>query len=624
MTVVRPRRARCTRALRAVLCAAAALLAACGTSHPAPPGPPVVTMGHLTNSSDFTSYIVTVDAIELIRSDGTVVTPLATPQVVDLAKLNSVTELVEAPAVPEGTYTSAVIAIDWTMGTGTPQPVWLNVGGHSVEAVPINASGTGMTSASIKVTFDPSHPLVVTVNQSVRLQVEVDLIASNEVVTGITGSEIQVQPYAVITPAPVDDTLLRLRGVYVTTQDLTSGFYLNSRPFYDLLSALGAVIVNTNAQTYFNIGGTVYTGAAGLAAVAQQQQSLPVVVYGTLDNLSGVTPTFNATQVYFGAAQESQLAYYLTGTVSARSGNTITLRGTTFITPLGVTAYVDSVPVLLGSGTAVYEDGVAAPGLTIADVSVGQQLTVSGQPTLNSSNTLENVNATAGLLRLRPTTLWGIQNADGTLDLLSLGRFHPDVFNFAGTGASGHDATAAAYAVDTSAVAPGGPATSTGELLQVEGTVAPFGAAPPDFIARALTPGPSSLQTLVVDWMNGGSTSPFTSISAAGLVVNLADANLGLTHEIRTGPATLDLKTLPASPLITTTGATQNNLQLAIGNTTLASGISVFNNAAAFATAVDADFKAGTNKIWRLVAYGQYDSASNTFVAGRIHVALHE
>ncbi len=624
MTFVRPRRARCWRALRVPLCAAATLLAACGTSHPFPPGTPVVTMGNLTNSSDFTSYIITIDAIELIRNDGTVVTPLTTPEVADLAKLNTVTELVEAPAVPEGTYTSAVIALDWTMGTGTPQPVWLNVNGHSVQAGAINASGTGMTSASVKVTFDPGHPLVVNLNQSVRLQVEVDLLASNQVVSGTTSHEVQVQPYAVITPAAVDDTLLRLRGLYVTTQDLASGFYLNSRPFYDLLSALGAVIVNTNAQTYFNISGTVYTGAAGLAALAQQQQNLPVVVYGTLDDLSGVTPTFNATQVYFGAAQESQLAYYLTGTVSARSGDTITLRGTDFITPLGLNAYVDSIPVVLGSGTAVYEDGVATPGLTIADVSVGQQITVSGQPALNSSGILESVDATAGLLRLRPTALWGTQNADGTLDLLSLGRFAPDVFNFAGTGPSGHDATAAAYAVDTSAVPPGGPATTTGELLQMQGTVAPFGAAPPDFAARALTPGPSSLQTLVIDWINGGSTSPFTTISAAGLVVNLADANLGLTHEIRTGPAALDLKTLPASPLITTTGAPQNNLQLAIGNTTLVSGVSVFNSAAAFASVVDADFKAGTNKIFRLVACGQYDSASNTFVAGRIHVALHE
>ena len=46
--------------------------------------------------------------------------------------------------------------------------------------------------------------------------------------------------------------------------------------------------------------------------------------------------------------------------------------------------------------------------------------------------------------------------------------------------------------------------------------------------------------------------------------------------------------------------------------------------AAPFAKQVADDFAAGTNKISRLVAYGQYDSASNTFVASRISVALHE
>ncbi len=618
MTVVRPRRARFEWALRVMACGAVALLVACGSSHFAPPGTPVVTMGNLTNSGDFMSYVINIDAIELTASDGSVVTPLVTPQTVDLARLNTITELVEAPAVPEGTYTSALITLDYS----STQLVWLNLNGQTLSASPTNASGTGMTTASVAVTFDPSHPLVVTQNQSVRLQIEVDLLASNQLTTATPPALVQVQPFAVITPAPVDATVMRLRGLFVTTQDLTSGFYMNTRPFYDLVSALGAVIVNTNAQTYFNINGAVYTGSAGLAVLAQQQQNLPLAVYGTLDNLSGITPTFNATQVYFGTSQESQLAYYLTGTVTARSGSGITLRAADFVTPLGVTSYIDSVPVTLGPGTAVYEDGIATPGLTSADVSVGQQITVTGQPTFNSAQTLTGIDATSGFVRLRPTTLWGTQNADATLDLLSLGRFAPSALNFAGTGASGHDATPAAYVVDASAV-PTGPATTTGELLQVQGTVAPYGAAPPDFTGHALTPGPSSLQTLVVDWVNGGSTAPFTSVSSSGLVVNLADADLGTTHEIRTGPAALDLKSLPASPLITTSGAGGSNLQLAVGSTTLTKGISVFNSAAAFASGVSSAFN-GTNKSFRLVAYGQYDSANNTFVAARIYVALHE
>jgi hypothetical protein len=593
-----------------------ALLCACSSSHPVPPGTPVITMSDLTNSSEFTSYIVNIDAIQLSRSDGTIVAPLATPQTVDLARLNTIAELVAAPAVPEGTYTAAQITLDYT----STQLVWLNVNGQTLSASPANVSGTGMTTVGVTVTFDPSHPLVITHNQSVRLHVDVDLTASHEVTTATPPAVVQVQPFVVITPAPVDASVMRLRGLFVTTQDVASGFYMNARPFYSLTSAFGAVVVNTNAQTYFNINGATYTGAAGLAVLATQQQNLPLAVYGTLDNLSGVTPTFNATEVYFGVSQESQLAYYLTGTITARSGTTLTLRAADFVTPLGVTSYIDSLPVTLGGSTAVFEDGIATPGLTSADVSVGQQITVAGQPTGTTSVT--GLDATLGLVRLHPTMLWGMQNADATLDVLSLDSFAAAALNFAGTGTAGHDATPTAYVVDTSAV-PAGPATTTGAMLQVQGKVAPFGAAPPDFIARTVTPGPNSLQTLVIDWANGGSTNPFTSVSSSGLLVNLADADLGTTHEIRTGPAALDLKTLPASPLITTTGADQSNLRLAIGSTTLTTGISVFNSAAAFASAVSSTFK-GTNKIFRLVAYGQYDTASNTFVAARINVALHE
>ena len=621
MTVACPRRTRCARPLRALLCAAAALLVACNTSHPPPPGTPVVTMGNLTNSSDFMSYIINIDSIALKRSDGTVVTPLVTPVTVDLAQLNTLSELVEAPAVPEGTYTSAAITLDYT----STQLVWFNINGETLSATPSTAAGLGFTAVSVIVTFDPKNPLVIKQNQSVRLQVEVDLLASNELNTAT--AIVQVQPFVVIRPAPVDATPMRLRGLFVTTQDVPSGFYMNARPFYSQYSALGAVIVNTNAQTYFNINGVVYTGSAGLAALSQQAQTLPLAVYGTLASVSGVTPSFNATQVYFGASQESQVAYYLTGTVTARSGNTLTLRASTVVPPPGVAAlsltYLDSIPVTLGNATLVFEDGSATPGLTIADISVGQQLTLAGQPVV-SAGALASIDASSGFVRLQSTTLWGTQNADGTLDLFSLGRFAPTAISFAGTGTSGHDATATAYAVDTRAVPPG-PVITTGELLQVQGNVTPFGAAPPDFMASALTPGPSSLQTLVVDWVNGGSTAPFSSISSSGLVVNLADANLGATHEIRTGPASLDLKSLPQSPLITTTGADQSNLQLAVGSTTLTTGISVFNNAAAFASGVSSAFN-GTHKSFRLVAYGQCNNPTtcDTFVASRIHVALHE
>ena len=56
---------------------------------------------------------------------------------------------------------------------------------------------------------------------------------------------------------------------------------------------------------------------------------------------------------------------------------------------------------------------------------------------------------------------------------------------------------------------------------------------------------------------------------------------------------------------------------------TLSTGISVFNSVSGFANAVSSTFN-GTNKVYRLVAVGQFNGAANTFVASRISVALHE
>src|SRR5207302_480816 len=82
---------------------------------------------------------------------------------------------------------------------------------------------------------------------------------------------------------------------------------------------------------------------------------------------------------------------------------------------------------------------------------------------------------------------------------------------------------------------------------------------PPDFNATAIALGSATEQRLVVEWVNGGATAPFTSANTSGLVVDLSNANLGSVHHIVTVPGTLDLtrpgtydlKLLPTSPPFT-------------------------------------------------------------------------
>jgi hypothetical protein len=592
----------------------AALLGSCGGSSISPPGTPVVTLSD--TGGDFVSYRITIDSITLTDTNGSVVTPLLTGEPVDLVSLTDLSELLEVPAVPSATYKSAAITLDYS----TAQ-VLLNVNGQAVAASVVGAGGAALGAAIVTVTFDPNNPLVIANGKSNRMAIDIDLAASNSINTTPKTPVVTVRPFLVVTPAPVDSTPIRARGLFVTAPAGSSTFVMNVRPLIDLVSAFGAVTVHTDAQTYFNINGVAYTGAAGLAVVTTQLENTIIAAFGTLGDLSGITPGFNATSVYVGTSLESPLADNITGVVSKRVGDVLTVHGASYVSRLGVSESLDNIAVTIGSNTIVSEDGVNASGLTAQSVSIGQRISVSGQAGVDSANNII-LDATFGQVRLAPTRLWGTlvsaSPGNAMLDVLSLGNFVPAALNFAGTGTAGHDASPSAYAVSTGTINETTTAALT--LLQVDGLVTAFGAAPPDFTASAITAGSATEQRLVVEWVNGGSAHPFNSQTAAGLEVNLSNADLGTIHEIRTGPASLPL---PAGLVITTVGADQSQLRLAIGNTTLTSGVSVFNSIGGFIAAINSTFT-GTAKIYRLVAVGQYNSASNKFVASRISVALQE
>src|SRR5579862_5518342 len=300
MMPICPCRARISRALPALLCASAVLLAAChGTNNP-PPGTPIMTMGQASDRTEYAAYIINIDSVSFNQANGTVVTPLATAESVDLTRLHSFTELVEAPAVPAGTYTSVTILLDYSAPF-----ISINRAGDAWSATPVGPADATLTSAAVTVTLDPNNPLIVNTNESVRLNIDISLDASNTITdTGDPSKNVPatvlVQPFIVASVAGADSTVMRARGVFVTTQSLTNAFYMNLRPFYDLFSQLGALIVNVDPTTYWQINGNTYVGLQGLAQLPNQQANVPLVAYGTLGDLGSITPTFNASSIYVG------------------------------------------------------------------------------------------------------------------------------------------------------------------------------------------------------------------------------------------------------------------------------------------------------------------------------------
>jgi Domain of unknown function (DUF4382) len=593
-----------------------ALLGGCSTSNDIIYGTPVISMGDV--SGDFTSYIIAIDEITFTRNDGLVVEPLSTPETVDLTKLTNLSELVEAPAFPYGTYTSMTLILDYTAPNIT-----LNVNGLVEPVSPLDTTGEPMITTSVTVDFDPDHPLVITPNQSTAFTIDIDLAAMNTVNTSASPLTATVQPFLSGSVIPVTEMgPLRARGLVVISQPASSDFIVNIRPFADLVSALGALTVDISPTTYFNINGTVYVGAAGLKAMtATNITNTPAVAYGTVDNISGITPTFNATSVYVGTSEETLLADFITGTVGAVSGGTLTLRGTSYLNRYGELFYYDSAPVSVGPDTQVFEDGVVAPGLNQSSISVGQQITVSGQSTTNATTgALESLDATAGLARLQSTQLWGTLNSATTgsisLDLLTINSFEPTDFNFTSTGSSAaDDAVASSYRIDTGSL--NETALPAGTMLQVNGLVTPLGTAPPDFTASSVLQA-SAVPSVMVYEFSAGVVQPFLSFSTSGMVVDLARTDT--VHYIETGSSKLDITTLPQSPTITFASSTTPIL--AVGSDDVA--INVYNDPASFITQVTRVISPGTNQFYRLVCLGQYDAATNTFVATRVDLALQE
>jgi hypothetical protein len=112
--------------LSALLCAAAVILAGCHHNN--------LNSGYgigwvtLTDSpGDFASYIVNVDSVTLTGKAYGVVTAVAVVETVDFTKLDNIAELWSSASIPNDTYLSATIVLDYTsaditvMVNGLPQ-----------------------------------------------------------------------------------------------------------------------------------------------------------------------------------------------------------------------------------------------------------------------------------------------------------------------------------------------------------------------------------------------------------------------------------------------------------------------------------------------------------------------
>ncbi len=653
-------------AVRTGLIAAVALIAAChSNNNSATSGAGVawVTVGTVPNPV-FTSYVVTLDSVALTDQLGNTYTALSNPQPVDLVKLRDIRELWGSGTIPNDSYKSATITVDYSNAA-----VFVLVNGVPQRAAVLGPNGAAVTTRQVIVNLDAAQPLVIvpsySTDNAVVLALNFDLLASNAVNLSTSPATVTVNPLITAALAPPDNELIRVRGPLVNSSLALGTFTIYERPFYDQASGAGELTVFNDNNTLFTLDGVAYSGSNGLNQLSQLPAGVTLTETYTTFEPTGTSTAFagkfNTVYVVGGASVQSTLTENISGDVIAISTNastgvrTLTLRGATVYGPQialqeGYFGYQASdAQLLVGPATVVtVDDNATLTGLGYNSIAVGDHIEavatswtctgVCGTSGLGVWQ-LDATDAATGKVRLQPTPIVGeLQSASAgslTMALQSINYWPASDFNFAGNGSSvAGTPTAAAFTVSASGTNLS--AVSAGTPLLVTGLVNSFGQAPPDFIASQVTSlAPSSTAipaTLYAQWSNGGTLAPFSQLSDSGFTIDLANPNL-VTAVLQAGSLTVPLNTLGTAVQVNTLNTpisltAQPLYSPHYAYSTLASvggvevpTVHVFVTFAKFLLSFGPALTQ-VSQAFLISADGTYDAATGTFYANTVSIVL--
>ncbi len=497
----------CRRWLAAPLGALALLaLAACN-------GSTVVTLTSVPSTDTFLTYRVGLVSIEVQNSNGRRAAQiLPSNTTVDLAQLVNLSEVVGEATVTSGNFTEAVVTLDYS----SAQIVYDDGSVDGIALTPLGASGQPVGQVMLTLYLDPSNGLSIARKSSARLSLEFNLAASN--IVNLAKKTVTVTPLMAASASQLDTKTVRIQGpLSNVTQSSTSGsnstggYTSGIVPFEFGVSSSGSLGITPSTVTTFEINGVPSIGAGGLTKLAALSPGTMTVSFGTLTTSTsggttagtsstggtltcadgatltttngvstcsdGSTPTstgtasatststtgatsvsFSATQVLAGSSVDGSGFDRISGVVSARSGDTLTIEDGTLVSNGGENTFIPgSAIVTIGPNTAVTQFGAGSPqsnGTPL--ISVGSSITAFGTAGTSSSGGV-TLDASAGRVQLGPSTASGIVTAQGTSGAAATGSLTLTLvsgtlsgrslagFDFIGTGTSpGNDASAAA------------------------------------------------------------------------------------------------------------------------------------------------------------------------------------
>jgi hypothetical protein len=603
-------------------------IAACG-------GSAVVTLTATPSSDTFITYRVGLTSIRLQTSSGkTGVTVLPTETMVDFTKLFDLSEVVGAPSVAKGTYTDALITLDYS----TAVIIYDDGSLDGVALRPVSANGNDLGVVTVQVTLDPDDPLLSAPKQVGLMALNLNLAASN--VVDLRAQTVTITPMMAGSMLPIDSKQVRIRGPLLGARG--TFFATGVTPFDNSVAGLGQLAITPSDTTTYELNGFVSTGSAGMAQLGALPTNTLTTAFGTLTASNASTPpvtpptptttpasaatlpaststsnvSFAASQVLVDSSVQGLGLDRVSGIVSARSGNTLGIEDATLIQIDGTNTFVPGTTIVnVGANTLVtfFGQGVTE-FISPQQISVGSSIDVLGTVgTTSVGGTL--IDASAGRVRLDLTTASGLVTAQGsgtlTLNLTNLGGRAIESFDFVGSGATANQYAVTTGALDLTNAVVAAPVVVTGFPNE-------FAAPAPNFTASTLLD-PTTIQAeLVVDW-SGGTAAPFTTFDSSGITLDVQNTGIGPRHQIQVGSQIIDLAGLSSDPTIAP-NATASATLFSIGHAASFTSES-FNTYDAFITQLQSELTGGTLATG-MTAVGQYTVSTFAFSASSIMLVL--
>ncbi len=586
----------------------ATTLLACGTSGGSASDSGEVLISLTDAEGDFINYEVDVSSLKLTRKDGTRIEVLPQTARIDFAQYVDLEEVLTTVMLPKGIYTDVSLVLNYSNPNVT-----VEVAGLPVPAIIQDVDGNAMTTIEMKVKLDEQRNLVISPGIPSHLTLDFDLKVSNQVDTVSTPPVVRVEPVLLADVNLEKPKLRRARGPLLGVSEDTQKFQIALRPFHHRIDHridgerdFGPLNVATEDTTVFEVDGVTALGAEGLALLAAKARFTPVIVFGNMNLREGL---FRAHEVIAGTSVPGGDQDALRGTVIARSGDSLTVRGAAVNRGGGRVILNTNVTVLLGENTKVTKQGEhrdAANAFGKDDISVGQSITVFGA----ISGTLPNgltIDASEGHVRMLFTNVTGTVVAraleEVVVNLQSINGRRIALFDFSGTGSD-----PANYKIGTGTMTLA--SVEIGQPIRLRGHVTAFGQAPPDFMASTIMDVSSVRALMVIAWQPA-TANPFQATSDSGLTIDLTGA--GRHHVLRARVATV-LTAEPAPQVLPI--ADHGRYAIRQRRTT-----TIHHDFAAFVrdlnSRLDADATMG-----RLHARGHYRDATQTIEAKTVTVVL--